>query len=436
MPKKEIKGFENISGFLFRDGEPKGKEGKVLRTAFSKAIKREKTLGNAFEIALSDSGATMAKKRAKRYLTSISGRMLATAQMNRGRKLDERLSLAECWALGRSLKVYDPIGEEARVFFKPKSSGGKRPIFDFDVKHRTAQRLIRQLLERSFSPKIWQYTLIGIHAAIANVKAIQPSNAVWAITLDIENFFGSFVDGELVKLLNFIPSDAVINVALTGNTPLTDMDGSSLSEPSLSKARSGVPQGSAVSPLIGAFAVSKLSLKLPTGTWFANYADDFLVIASTEEQIEIAKHAFASAISELPGGKFLLKEKQRASLDEGIVFLGHILRYEDGVLIAEPSPAAYTKLWDKTEELRFAANIAKGQFIETHSTADRTTTLTLIAEIYWLRLGWLNAFSECQEIVLKTVGDHIQQMIQELRVGTGIEFEELQEAKAGTKLEW
>lgn len=237
--------------------------------------------------------------------------------------------------------------------------------------------------------------------------------------------YGSFVDEDVRTLLNFLPSKVVDNTVITNGMLLTDMAGSPLCGQPLLDARPGVPQGSAVSPLVGELAVSKLNLKLPPGTCFANYADDFLVIVPTKDQLETALLAFASAVAELPGGTFKLKQKQCSPITDGVIFLSHHLQMESSHWVATPSDDAYSNLWYDLEKLELKARAAKKRYLKQKSPENRIAALSAIDRCRAHGVGWLAAFSECEDVVLKAVKDDTEGRVAGLLKGTDIAFEEL-----------
>jgi hypothetical protein len=206
---------------------------------------------------------------------------------------------------------------------------------------------------------------------------------------------------------------------------LTDMAGVALYGEPLQDARPGVPQGSAASPLVGELAVSELDLKLPPQVCLANYVDNFLVVAPSKDQLEAALLAFASATAELPGGTFTLKLEQCAPLSEGIVFLSHQLKLEDGKWDVTPSNDAYSELWDDLEKLEAIAKIAKGAYLKQKSPENRVIALSAIDAVQAHGVGWLAAFDECEDDVLTVIKDDVSGRVSGLLKGTGIAFDEL-----------
>jgi hypothetical protein len=418
-------GFDEFDGYVFRKGDLDEKATLILVKRFKKALGKEKVLRDAFLKALGSDGKEAARKRAHQYLKSRSARMAGALQMNSDWRLAERLSLQECLALAENLMLHKPINENVRVRFKKKSSGGKRPIFAFGPQHKTAQKMVRRLLKPNVMPREWQFTLKGVPAAISFVRTKPYADTAWACTLDIKNFYGSFVDEQVRALLSFLPPKSVENTVLTNGMLLTGMAGSPLYGQPLQDARPGVPQGSAVSPLVGELAVSKLNLKLPPEVCFANYADDFLVIAPSEDQLEAATLAFASAVAELPGGTFTLIRDQFAPLSKGIVFLSHQLWLEGGKWAVAPSDEAISKLWTDVEELEAKAEAAKKKYLKLKSSTNRLMALSAIDAVKAHGDGWLAAFAECDDFTLAAIKDDVSGRVSGLLQGTDIEFDEL-----------
>lgn len=432
---QEEQGLEQVCGFSFRKSLQDPTEHEALKKKLkSFKEKKEPALLDSFGKALTGKGLAEARKEATNYFKSISARFVAAAKMNSKRKPDEELSLKKCWELALALQAHEPNSEKVRVYFKPKKSGGVRPICVFGPRHGTAQRLVREPLLLRYSPKVWQFTSKGPKAAIAAAKAMQMADTATVLTLDIKNFYGSFIDAGVLKLLDFIPSDVVANVVLANDMVLSDMSWFPLHGSNLSIARSGVPQGSAVSPLVGELAISYLDVKLPPGVWFANYADDFLVISPSEDLAEEAKFALIAAIAALPSGHFILEERERATIKTGVTFLGHDLFQDGGKIVAIPTEHSYQKFSNRLEELCFLAETAKKKYLEMGTSVNRLDLVKAIAEIYWMGLRWLEAFSECLETSVSQHSEEASYRIHKLRNGTGIRVHEFAGVKPKEEL--
>lgn len=417
--------FDKFDGHVFRKGDLDKKATLALVKRFKKALGKEEDLREVFLEIDKSHGTTAARKSARQYFKSMSARVAGVLQMNSRRRLAERLSLQECWELAESLMLHKPNNEKVRVRFKQKSSGGTRPICDFGLAHKAAQQMIRGLLKPYVIPRQWQFALKGVPAAISYVRSKSYEGGAWASALDIKNFYGSFVDEDVRALLSFLPSKVVENVVLTNGMLLTDMAGVALYGEPLQDARPGVPQGSAASPLVGELAVSELDLKLPPQVCLANYVDNFLVVAPSKDQLEAALLAFASAVAELPGGTFTLKLEQCAPLSEGIVFLSHQLKLEDGKWDVTPSNDAYSELWSDLEKLEARAKTAKGAYLKQKSPENRVIALSAIDAVNAHGVGWLAAFDECEDDVLTVIKDNVSGRVSGLLKGTGIAFDEL-----------
>ncbi|MBI1262174.1 MAG: hypothetical protein GC184_10655 [Rhizobiales bacterium] len=429
MKQKKLLKHGKIGGIWFAKSNLGPHEIADLLMKLKLSRKKERKLYKSFELAAQTQGLAAIRKAATDYFNSVYARFIAAVEMNKKREVTEKQNLEECYEIALGLQVHKPITEKVRVFFKPKKSGGTRPISVFGPRHGTAQRLLKRLLLSFYSPKIWQYTSKGPKAAVKAAKKIPIAEGSVAVTLDIKNFYGSFIDEGVTKLLKFLPSDVVANVVLANDVTLSDMDWSPLCVTDLSIARSGVPQGSAVSPLVGELAISHLDVELPSGIWFANYADDFLVIAPTEDLAEIAKLALSAAVAALPSGHFILEERERAPIKSGVTFLGHSLLLEDGKLLAQPSSHANSKFADKLEELMHLAGKAKQNYTKSKSPEDRQHLVVAVAAIYWFGLNWRTAFSECENISVETLYQEVVFQVKKYLAGTDIKHDEFKAVK-------
>jgi len=164
----------------------------------------------------------------------------------------------------------------------------------------------------------------------------------------------------------------------------------------ISEARRGIAQGSIVSPLIGSFTISRLSI--PSGLVVANYADDFAVFAKSKAELAEHQEALIESLANLPGGKFKLRPKQSG---EPLTFLGHeFYETKDGVTISpsEDAKGAMVARYETltTELLDFCSP-------KTGKKQKKEATWRL-AKLHKFLDGWSAAFSACNNIEEYTKG--------------------------------
>ena len=199
-------------------------------------------------------------------------------------------------SVAHSLDLSKPLKEPVQVWLKNKTNG-YRIIHNHGLKHRTAQDLVKRVMDVVFVPRPFQFTHLGIHAAIKQTKALINAGYVHAAHLDIKNFYGSF---EPEKLLPELPlPKEVVEHAVVGRHMEVVWDQEHMKGKSLSphhilqkEARLGIPQGSACSSIIGAYCTSRLPWITMADVAMLNYADDYLLLAKSS-------NARAKAIDEL-----------------------------------------------------------------------------------------------------------------------------------------
>jgi hypothetical protein len=224
---------------------------KVRVKDLSEALKAGDELGKAVAIAQLTGDPRVMLTSAIRANKSLPGKTRAP--------LEQVLKVAE------TLDLSKPIKEPVRCWPKPKKSGGHRVIHDHGLMHRTGQDLVKRVMEVAYKPRHFQYTLLGLHAAIARVKTLITSGFTHVAHLDVQDFYGNF---KLENLLNELPlpAGAVTHVVVGRHQEVVWTQDVSKSGHGLSslphtfdhldtQARQGMPQGSACSPIIGASGI-------------------------------------------------------------------------------------------------------------------------------------------------------------------------------------
>jgi hypothetical protein len=139
--------------------------------------------------------------------------------------------------------------------------------------------------------------------------------------------------------------------------------------------------------------MAALSWVSTEGVAIINYADNFLLLASSEEKLQKAVEDLTKAVGNLPGGHFHLKPYENTTLASGITFLGHQLYEASGTLrigITETNDSHFfnelIRIDDKFHQLKL------------DSAGGKQKGIKLVAEFHAFSHGWLAAFRECDEI--------------------------------------
>lgn len=399
MTKKLV----NIDGVLHPKGKLSAQELVALRREIRRAKKRENELRKDYKKAVDHGSMADQRKQASRYLRSAHTRKVAVLRANAKLKLKYRAPLKQCMKIAKAMKAHKPSGEHVKVRFKPKGSGGTRPICRFGVRNKALQCLVEPIIATSFKPKPWQFSFKGMHAAIKSVISLQPEKEMWTATLDIKEFFPNCTLPVVKSVTRSISKGARENVLLVEKLVLRHMDGSPLYGNYLFQARRGIAQGSVVSPLVAATVVSQLNPKLSDGVHLFGYADDFLLVASDKDAMETAILALSASVDAIPGGQLSLKLKEFCQFTDGIEFLGHYLKVENGEWDIAPSKSALDRMGQNLDELTVRARKAiQGWLVSGSATLDKVV-LESIGAVVSFQLSWLSAFSCCDPNFLKEI---------------------------------
>lgn len=368
----------------------------------AKATKRRAALRAKLKKA--GKGAKAPKKVQTAYVSSTLVRLDALIRAAKHLDYNKKLEVPQYELMANELKLHMQIDELVRVYLKAKSSGGHRYFCDFGIRHRAAQSLIADIINAQLNIKPFQFNVAGrgIAVAIKQIKQLHASGYKFSFRLDIHRFFDSFDHKAIMQMLP-IAKDLTENIVTGRHYQLKgqhlDQQEAHLQDTlndylSLIAER-GLPQGSACSPAIANFFMSKIEPKLPKGAWFLNYVDDFLILAQSPERAEKAKNALTSSIEEMPVGNFELLEKSSGSLLFGVEFLGHaIVEHPDGSLGVTVSPANLHKImaWTAEEHEQITDQFSADQSKVWVSLDAFTASVRFAHHI----LSWLRTFSQAE----------------------------------------
>lgn len=227
------------------------------------------------------------------------------------RLVDKRSSPEECIEIAEALhkSKLRPKGV-VHVDFKDKQSGGQRPISSFGLSHRACQLLVKKLLSLFINLEDWHYDFRGQQVAAENIRTAMNEGFDHLKRMDIENFFGSFNSDEILKNLPTpIASNQIVNILNLENEELCLHNNRYNKFSSFTLARRGIPQGAICSSYYAAFVLSHLRIEIPEDIRLFVYVDDFLVMGKSLAGVEAFAEALVSAVADVPGGHFILREK-------------------------------------------------------------------------------------------------------------------------------
>ena len=212
--------------------------------------------------------------RVSKYLGSFDAKLLATFEAYEAMSRDSQPDRAELPSIASSLDPWKGTDEPVQVHRKKKSPPYYRTVFEFGIEHRALQYLVREPLTALLTFHPTQYALCGgNHAAIKRTKQALIDGYLWAVELDIKDCYPSFDEEKLSSLLP-LPREVIDHVIISRNLHLQDGWRRQFDGPGnhhecdslkvLSAARQGIPQGSAVSPLVAEAMIAIALEQVPT----------------------------------------------------------------------------------------------------------------------------------------------------------------------------
>jgi len=212
-----------------------------------------------------------------------------------------------------------------RVWIPKMGSKEKRPLGIPVVKDRIVQTAMRNVLEPIFEKRFANQSYgfrpgRGCKDALRQVETLLKAGKTWVVDADIKSYFDTISHEKLMEDIKEEVADGRVLELIEGYLKQGVIDGLEQWEP-----EKGTPQGAVISPLLANIYLNKVDHDMNrSGYEMVRYADDFVILCSTEEEAKKALTEIKAKAEER--GLTLHPEKTRivdASINGGFDFLGY-----------------------------------------------------------------------------------------------------------------
>jgi len=303
------------------------------------------------------------EKRRETHLRSFDTRYVAADTAKGKLKNGKGLVPAELKELAAKLDLFQSCEEPVSCI--PISKPGRekvRPVLAYGPEHRTRQYAILGLLRATTTLDQRQYLFSGgLARAVREVIRLIEEGFIYFVELDIKDFYPSVNEKEAIKLLP-VPFEVgmlnltschlnIVRRTKTGNKQAHHSPSykdhnspgkagaiSDLSDSVTPAAWQGIPQGAASSSYVTEVLLASVISALPQSIGVVSYADNILLLARTEEELRKAVKACGRILNTHPAGQFQPVEQSHGHVTDGLTFLGHQFRLDNGHVEVGPSP--------------------------------------------------------------------------------------------------
>lgn len=235
-----------------------------------------------------------------------------------------------------------------RRHFISKQDGGQRPLGIPAVRDRIAQEVVRRLLNPIFEPSFHDSSFGFIqgrncHMALEAVLRLHDLGLRHVLDADIKGFFDNLLHPVIMKAVAAEVADGNILRLVEKFLKAGVMENGVFKPTTI-----GTPQGGVISPLLANIVLNHLDWQLhKAGYRFARYADDFVVVCSSESQAKEALTLVQQVLEQELGLKLSPEKTRITTYGKGYSFLGFVL----SVRSRNMRPKSVQKFKDKVREI-------------------------------------------------------------------------------------
>lgn len=210
-----------------------------------------------------------------------------------------------------------------RVYI-PKGKYEKRPLGIPIVKDRVIQQAFRQIIEPIFEKEFSENSFgfrpkRSCHDAIKRVEQYKQEGYRYVLDADIKAFYDTIPHKLIMKKLCEKIADGWVL------TSIENMLKAGVMEDGVKhKTTEGTPQGGVISPLLANLVGDIIDKELEKADYkFVRYADDFIVVTKTNEELPTALFVVKEVIEKKLGMKLSEDKTKLTNFKRGFRFLGY-----------------------------------------------------------------------------------------------------------------
>ena len=205
----------------------------------------------------------------------------------------------------------------------PKKNGSQRELKIPTIRDRIVQQallnVISPLMEEKFSPVSFAYRPnLSYINAVEKIADWRDMGYVWVLDADIVKFFDNIDHHRLLQQVRLhIDHPGILCLIKSWiSVGVETREGIILPQ-------KGIPQGAVISPILANIYLHEFDeIISATDLKIVRYADDFLVLSTSQERIAIAKSQVIDLLDSM-GLEINTEKTQITSFERGFRFLGH-----------------------------------------------------------------------------------------------------------------
>jgi RNA-directed DNA polymerase len=337
------------------EGKVRNLRRRIFRAAQQRDWKRVKNLSKLMLRSYSNSLVStrrVTQINPGRNTPGIDGEVADTSK-KRGRLVD-------------TLRTYQPWkATPVRRVYIPKANGKQRPLGIPTIRDRVLQAVVKNALEPQFEAK-FEANSYGFRpgrscqdATDLVFNALNEGTAgrnQWILDADIKGAFDHISHTYILNQMGPMPGRELVKQWLKAGY---------VEWGTLHQTTEGTPQGGLISPLLANIALDGIQALLGKGYRLARYADDFVVMAKTRQEIEQAIPKITFWLRER--GLELNWEKTRAvHRAEGFHFLGFEVRIYGKKLLIKPQKEKVKTLLSRNKAWLDSHKMTKAEEVITY----------------------------------------------------------------------